>query len=77
MLAAVCVGPAVAGCVPADPACGFFGMSHRVEGYIVYTCNHLPMLSCRPVLDKKEDANVASFAARIAFSSFPIRSRLR
>lgn len=60
-----------------DPGYDFFGMSHPVGGYNVYTFHHLPMLSCRPELDNKEEAKVASLAARIAFSSLPIRSRFR
>lgn len=58
------------------PDCGtgrasVFCETIRLPGeYIGYTNDHLPVRSCRPPEFKKEDANRAIFAARIAFSSF-------
>lgn len=60
-----------------DRQSGFCEKSHLVEEHNDYTSDHLPMPSCRPELESREDAKVASFAARIAFSSFAIRVESR
>ena len=49
----------------------FFEMNHPAVVCSGYTRDHLPRLN-KAVLERKEDANVASLAARIAFSSFTI-----
>lgn len=51
---------------------GFCGMCRRVLVHIGYTIYHLPILS--PALESREEASVASLAARMAFSSLLIRS---
>ena len=60
-----------------DPACGCVGKNHPVLEHNGYTNYHLPGVNCRPALDSRVEANVASLAARMAFSSFEIRSPLR
>lgn len=55
----------------------FFGMSRPAVEHNGYTCFHLPGLNWRPDAPKKEDAIFAILAARMAFSSLEIRSRLR
>ena len=57
------------------PPYGFVGMSRLVEEHIGYTIYHLPENS--PEFPKKVDARLASFVARIAFSSLEIRSLLK
>lgn len=52
----------------------FFDMNHPAVVCNDYTLFHLPK---KPVVDSREDANVASLAARIALSSFAIRSTFR
>ena len=42
-----------------------------------YTSNHLPVGNGLRFRLREEDANFAIFAARMAFSNFPIRSLLR
>ena len=42
-----------------------------------YTLNHLPVRNGLRFRLREADANLAIFAARMAFSSFPIRSLLR
>lgn len=56
------------------PAYGFFGKIHPVAEYNDYTQTHLPMLERNPELPRIVDAILAILAARIAFSSFAIRS---
>ena len=56
-------------------ACPLFdcdGRNHLLGERTGYTRNHLPENS--PEVPKNEDASPASFDARIAFSSFAIRS---
>ncbi len=60
--------------VPAD---AFFGKNHPVGAHIGYTYYHLPGFNEMPDFPRKAEAIFAIFAARIARSSFPIRSRLR
>ena len=55
----------------------FFCMSRPVVEHNGYTCFHLPGLNLKPDEPRKDDAIFAILAARIAFSSFDIRSRLR
>lgn len=55
-------------------AYGFGDKIRPVVGYNGYTQTHLPMLDRNPELPRKTDAILASFAARMAFSSFAIRS---
>ena len=54
-----------------------FCRSHLAEGYNGYTCVHLPDVREKPDFPKNADAIFAIFAARIAFSSFEIRSPLK
>lgn len=56
--------------------CGFSDKFRPVGEYIGYTCDHLPACVRIP-LPRIEDATPASFAARMAFSSFPMRSPVR
>ena len=48
-----------------------------VEGCIDYTRYHLPGVNGKTILGNNEEARAASFAARMAFSSFAILSLLR
>lgn len=54
-----------------------FCMSRRVVGYNDCTWFHLPGLNWKPVLPKNDEAMFAILAARMAFSSLVIRSRLK
>lgn len=56
------------------PASGFGDKNHPVAEYNGYTISHLPKLDRSPEFPRKTDAILASFAARIAFSSFVMRS---
>ena len=58
----------------AAPAFCFFDKSRRTGEHNDYTKYHLPVRNERPDCPKNEDAILASFAARIAFSNFIIRS---
>lgn len=58
-------------------ASGFSCMSRPAVEHNGYTCFHLPGLNLKPDEPRKDDAIFAILAARIAFSSFDIRSRLR
>lgn len=60
-----------------SPERGSCGTSHPAAEYIGYTQYHLPGLNWKPELLKNTEAMFAIFAARMAFSSFEIRSRLR
>lgn len=51
--------------------------SHPIGEHNGYTWYHLPVRSCNPPAFKKPEANLAIFAARMAFSNFTIRSRRR
>lgn len=55
----------------------FFGKNRRFSGYIGYTSLHLPVRKDKAPLLNAEDASEASFAARMAFSSFWTRPPLR
>ena len=57
----------------AQRPCSVDGCRQTV-GHSGYTKDHLPAERENPELDKNEEARVASFAARIAFSSFVMRS---
>ena len=59
------------------PVYGCDGSSRRVGAYIDYTFRHLPNREVSPPLPRNPEARLASFAARIAFSSFTIRSWAR
>ena len=63
--------------VAADPGCNYGGMTRPAVGYNGYTYFHLPESNEMPEPDSAVDAMPAIFAARIARSSFVIRSRLR
>ena len=64
-------GSSAAGEAPVWGSCG----GNRPAGeYTDCTCHHLPMGNCRPELLRNREAIPASFAARMAFSSFAIRS---
>ena len=76
MLLAVVAHWGDAGVAVLARAYGFSGRNHPVVGYIGYTKNHLPDFN-RPLFESSEDASVASFAARMAFSSFAMRARSR
>lgn len=56
------------------PASGFGDKNHPVAEYNGYTISHLPKFDRSPEFPRKTDAILASFAARIAFSSFVMRS---
>lgn len=59
------------------PASCFFCMSRPAVEHNGYTCFHLPELNWKPDAPRKDDAMFAILAARIAFSSLEIRSRLK
>ena len=59
-----------------ERVCGSFDKYRLAEECTDYTWLHLPNCDRNP-LPSREVANAESFAARIAFSSFPIRSWLR
>lgn len=60
-----------------DPLQDFCESFHRIGEYSGCTCPHLPLSICNPPALRKEDANRAILAARMAFSSFEILSRVR
>ena len=68
------VAPAVA--AVGEWECDFSGMYRPVGGYIDYTWYHLPARVNMP-LPKSVVASPASFVARMARSSFPIRSLVK
>ena len=57
-----------------DPAYGFFEKNRLIEEYNGCTFSHLPDRICSPPFPMKEDASLAIFAARMAFSSLVTRS---
>ena len=59
------------------PAPGYDGKIRQTEECIDYTSCHLPTSICRAPEFKKEDANLAILAARMAFSSLYTLSRLK
>ena len=63
--------------VGVSPGSDFSARSHRAVGCSGYTWFHLPVRSCKPPELRKEEANFAILAARMAFSSFAIRSAAR
>ena len=64
------VGAGKPACFPGRPA---VERSRHAGGYSGYTCAHLPVRKDNAPLLKAEDAKFASFAARMAFSSFWMR----
>lgn len=64
-----------ADCLNFCPALYFACMSHQTVEYSGYTFRHLP--ENNPELPKNEVATLASFAARIAFSSRETRSPVK
>lgn len=67
----------VALAVAVAPGPCFCGEIRPVVECSGYTCCHLPDGKCMPDWFKRTDAMLAIFAARMAFSSLVIRSRLR
>ena len=61
----------------AIPGSGFADSCRPAGEYSGYTWFHLPDKNGMPPWPRSEEASLAIFAARIAFSSFPIRSRER
>lgn len=59
------------------PGFGFAGSCRPAGGYNGYTWFHLPDKNGMPPCPRREDASLAIFAARMAFSSFDTRSPLR
>lgn len=60
-----------------DRESGSFDKNRRSGEYIDYTWRHLPVRKLSAPLLSAEDARLASFADRMAFSNFRIRSLLR
>ena len=68
--------PAVGALAVGEWECGFSDRYRLAEVYIGYTCDHLPACVRIP-LPSREVAIPASFAARMAFSSFTMRAPVR
>ena len=60
-----------------DPVLGCGNSCRPAVEHNGYTSNHLPVENGLRFRLREEDANFAIFAARMAFSNFPIRSLLR
>ena len=66
-----------AAAVAGGPGCGCGGSCRQAGGYSGYTWFHLPVSACNPPWERNTDARFAILAARMAFSSLPIRCRLK